>query len=176
MEYDFRSIEKKWQTYWDEHKTFKVTEDPAFPREKRRYVLDMFPYPSGAGLHVGHPEGYTATDIYCLCATIYDAVCGEPPRQCVERLRGEPLVPPSIHASDLPSFVNEMLLKGLSLDPAERPQETAELLAIIDREVAFSVSPVAGTGNASVSARLLHEKRSPFGFLTSRRSFRPTVL
>jgi hypothetical protein len=94
----------------------------------------------------------------------------------VERLRGEPLVPPSIHASDLPSFVNEMLLKGLSLDPAERPQEAAELLAIIDREVAFSVSPVAGTGNASVSARLLHEKRSPFGFLTSRRSFRPTVL
>ena len=65
MEYDFRSIEKKWQTYWDEHKTFKVTEDPAFPPEKRRYVLDMFPYPSGAGLHVGHPEGYTATDIYC---------------------------------------------------------------------------------------------------------------
>ena len=117
-----------------------------------------------------------ATDIYCLCATIYDAVCGEPPRQCVERLRGEPLVPPSIHASDLPVFVNEILLKGLSLDPAERPQDAAELLAIIDREVAFSVSPVAGTGNASVSARLLHEKRSPFGFLTSRRSFRPTVL
>ncbi len=64
MDYDFRSIEKKWQTYWDEHKTFKVTEDPAVPPEKRRYVLDMFPYPSGAGLHVGHPEGYTATDIY----------------------------------------------------------------------------------------------------------------
>lgn len=64
MEYDFRSIEKKWQKYWDEHKTFKVTEDPSFPPEKRRYVLDMFPYPSGAGLHVGHPEGYTATDIY----------------------------------------------------------------------------------------------------------------
>ncbi len=65
MEYDFRSIEKKWQTYWEEHKTFKVFEDPAFPPEKRRYVLDMFPYPSGVGLHVGHPEGYTATDIYC---------------------------------------------------------------------------------------------------------------
>lgn len=64
MEYDFRSIEKKWQKYWDEHRTFKVTEDPSFPPEKRRYVLDMFPYPSGAGLHVGHPEGYTATDIY----------------------------------------------------------------------------------------------------------------
>lgn len=65
MEYDFKSIEKKWQDYWDEHKTFKTFEDPAVPDDKRRYVLDMFPYPSGAGLHVGHPEGYTATDIYC---------------------------------------------------------------------------------------------------------------
>ena len=65
MEYDFRSIEKKWQDYWDEHKTFKTVEDPSVPADKRRYVLDMFPYPSGAGLHVGHPEGYTATDIYC---------------------------------------------------------------------------------------------------------------
>lgn len=63
--YPYSEIEKKWQKYWDEHKTFEVKEDPSFPREKRKYVLDMFPYPSGAGLHVGHPEGYTATDIYC---------------------------------------------------------------------------------------------------------------
>ncbi|MDR0289872.1 MAG: leucine--tRNA ligase [Treponema sp.] len=63
--YPFESIEPKWQRYWAEHKTFKASEDPAFPREKRRYVLDMFPYPSAQGLHVGHPEGYTATDIYC---------------------------------------------------------------------------------------------------------------
>lgn len=63
--YNFTEIEKKWQNYWDENKTFKVTEDPSFPKEKRMYVLDMFPYPSGAGLHVGHPEGYTATDMYC---------------------------------------------------------------------------------------------------------------
>ena len=63
--YDFSSIEKKWQKFWDENQTFRVTEDESFPKEKRRYVLDMFPYPSGAGLHVGHPEGYTATDIYC---------------------------------------------------------------------------------------------------------------
>lgn len=117
-----------------------------------------------------------ATDLYCLCATIYDAVCGEPPRQCVERLRGEPLVPPVIHVSDLPAFVNDLLLSGLELDPAKRPQSSAELLEIINREVAFSVSPVSGTGNASVSARLLNEKRSPFGFLTSRRSRRPTLL
>ena len=63
--YPFETIEPKWQKYWDENKTFKVTEDANYPKEKRRYVLDMFPYPSGAGLHVGHPEGYTATDIYC---------------------------------------------------------------------------------------------------------------
>ena len=63
--YPFENIEPKWQKYWDQHKTFKAAEDPKFPKEKRQYVLDMFPYPSAAGLHVGHPEGYTATDIYC---------------------------------------------------------------------------------------------------------------
>ncbi len=63
--YPFESIEPKWQKYWEENRTFKAVEDKKFPKEKRRYVLDMFPYPSGAGLHVGHPEGYTATDIYC---------------------------------------------------------------------------------------------------------------
>ena len=65
MAYPFKNIEPKWQNYWDTNKTFRVTEDEKFPADKRRYVLDMFPYPSGAGLHVGHPEGYTATDIYC---------------------------------------------------------------------------------------------------------------
>ncbi len=60
MSYDPASIEPRWQRYWDEHHTFRTTEDPARPKY---YVLDMFPYPSGQGLHVGHPEGYTATDI-----------------------------------------------------------------------------------------------------------------
>ena len=63
--YPFNDIEKKWQDFWEKNGTFRTVEDPSFPKEKRRYVLDMFPYPSGAGLHVGHPEGYTATDIYC---------------------------------------------------------------------------------------------------------------
>ncbi|HPU96574.1 MAG TPA: hypothetical protein PLO53_01325, partial [Candidatus Hydrogenedentes bacterium] len=58
--YDFDAIERKWQEYWLRNKTFKAEIDPAKPKY---YVLDMFPYPSGAGLHVGHPEGYTATDI-----------------------------------------------------------------------------------------------------------------
>ncbi len=63
--YPFREIEQKWQQYWEDNRTFRAVEDPAIPKERRRYVLDMFPYPSAAGLHVGHPEGYTATDIYC---------------------------------------------------------------------------------------------------------------
>ena len=58
--YDFQTIERKWQDYWEENKTFKAEYDPARPKF---YCLDMFPYPSGQGLHVGHPEGYTATDI-----------------------------------------------------------------------------------------------------------------
>jgi len=62
--YPFHTIEKKWQTYWKDHHTFTVTEDPNYPPDKRAYILDMFPYPSAEGLHVGHPEGYTATDIY----------------------------------------------------------------------------------------------------------------
>lgn len=61
MEYNFREIENKWRGFWAENKTFKVTEDLTKPKF---YVLDMFPYPSGAGLHVGHPLGYIASDIY----------------------------------------------------------------------------------------------------------------
>ncbi len=63
--YPFKQIEAKWQKHWEDNRTFKTVEDPSVPPEKRRYVLDMFPYPSGDGLHVGHPEGYAATDIYC---------------------------------------------------------------------------------------------------------------
>src|SRR5512138_3312133 len=73
--YDFTKIEAKWQKYWQDNKTFRTPDgnkdtrgrkpDPALPLEQRPkyYVLDMFPYPSGAGLHVGHPDGYTASDI-----------------------------------------------------------------------------------------------------------------
>lgn len=61
MEYNFSDIEQKWQSFWSSHKTFKVEADSSLPKF---YVLDMFPYPSGAGLHVGHPLGYIASDIY----------------------------------------------------------------------------------------------------------------
>ena len=69
MDYNFVEIEKKWQQYWAQNKTFEVKTDPSKPKY---YVLDMFPYPSGAGLHVGHPLGYIASDIY----TRYKRLCG----------------------------------------------------------------------------------------------------
>ncbi|HBG56802.1 leucine--tRNA ligase [Proteiniphilum sp. UBA1028] len=61
MDYNFREIEKRWQQYWVDHQTYKVAEESTKPKF---YVLDMFPYPSGAGLHVGHPLGYIASDIF----------------------------------------------------------------------------------------------------------------
>ncbi len=62
MPYPFREIESKWQQYWEDHQTFRAEDFSSKPKE---YILDMYPYPSAAGLHVGHPEGYTATDILC---------------------------------------------------------------------------------------------------------------
>ena len=64
-DYNFSAIEKKWQKYWLENKTFRTDPDASAGGRPKFYCLDMFPYPSGAGLHVGHPEGYTATDILC---------------------------------------------------------------------------------------------------------------
>ena len=69
MDYNFKEIERRWQSYWADHGTFKVKEDASKPKY---YVLDMFPYPSGAGLHVGHPLGYIASDIYSR----YKRLCG----------------------------------------------------------------------------------------------------
>ena len=69
MDYNFKEIERKWQAYWAAHHTFKAEADASKPKY---YVLDMFPYPSGAGLHVGHPLGYIASDIYSR----YKRLCG----------------------------------------------------------------------------------------------------
>lgn len=67
MEYNFKEIEKKWQKYWTDNRTYNVEVDS---RKPKFYVLDMFPYPSGAGLHVGHPLGYIASDIYSRYKTL----------------------------------------------------------------------------------------------------------
>ena len=61
MNYDFKKIESKWRKFWKNNQTFKTSNNSKLPKF---YILDMFPYPSGAGLHVGHPLGYIATDIF----------------------------------------------------------------------------------------------------------------
>ncbi|XZE52509.1 leucine--tRNA ligase [Planctomycetaceae bacterium SH139] len=73
--YNPSEIEPRWQAYWEEHKTFRAPETPG---ADKLYVLDMFPYPSGEGLHVGHPEGYTATDIVCRFARMRGRDCLHP--------------------------------------------------------------------------------------------------
>src|SRR5262252_7343876 len=67
--YNFEDIERRWQQFWEQRQTFRT---PSTSDKRKFYLLDMFPYPSGAGLHVGHPEGYTATDILAR----YRRMCG----------------------------------------------------------------------------------------------------
>ena len=69
QEYEFSTIERKWQEYWENEKTFRAEDESA---KTKYYALDMFPYPSGAGLHIGHPEGYVASDILAR----YKRACG----------------------------------------------------------------------------------------------------
>ncbi len=64
-QYDFKTIEKKWQDTWERERTFQVREDPSVPKERRAYCMEMFPYPSGKGLHVGHLKNYIPIDTYC---------------------------------------------------------------------------------------------------------------
>lgn len=117
--YNPASIEPRWQKYWEEHKTFRC---PEMPEGEKLYVLDMFPYPSGAGLHVGHPEGYTATDIVCryhrmlgksvlhpmgfdafgLPAEEYAIKTNTPPRESTER--------------NIETFTRQLKMLGFSYD------------------------------------------------------------
>lgn len=117
--YNPADIEPKWQQYWEQHRCFKT---PEIPAGKKKYVLDMFPYPSGKGLHVGHPEGYTATDIlarywrangysvlhpmgfdaFGLPAEEYAIQTNTPPRQSTER--------------DIANFMRQLKMLGFSYD------------------------------------------------------------
>lgn len=119
MSYPFAEIERKWQQRWDDRGTFKTRDDPS---KRKLYVLDMFPYPSGAGLHVGHPEGYTATDIYCRykrmngCNVMHpmgwDAF-GLP----AERYAMQTGIPPSITTQlNISTFKRQIRMLGLSYD------------------------------------------------------------
>ncbi len=120
MEYNFREIEKKWQDYWDENKTF-YTDVWDFSKPKF-YVLDMFPYPSGQGLHVGHPEGYTATDIISRMKRMqgfnvlhpmgWDAF-GLPAEQYAIKTGNHPA---KFTANNIETFKKQLKMLGLSFD------------------------------------------------------------
>ena len=120
MEYKFNEIEKKWQDYWDEHKTF-YTDVWDFSKPKY-YALDMFPYPSGQGLHVGHPEGYTATDIMSRMKRMqgynvlhpmgWDAF-GLPAEQYAIKTGNHPA---GFTANNIETFKKQLKMLGLSFD------------------------------------------------------------
>jgi len=117
--YDHHAIESKWQAYWEEHRTFCVTDDPAKPKF---YCLDMFPYPSGSGLHVGHLEGYIATDIVSRYKRMrgfnvlhpmgWDAF-GLPAEQYAVKTGIHPVV---TTAQNIATFKRQMKRVGLSYD------------------------------------------------------------
>ena len=120
MDYKFNEIEKKWQDYWDEHKTF-YTDVWDFSKPKF-YALDMFPYPSGQGLHVGHPEGYTATDIMSRMKRMqgynvlhpmgWDAF-GLPAEQYAIKTGNHPA---GFTAANIETFKKQLKMLGLSFD------------------------------------------------------------
>jgi isoleucyl-tRNA synthetase len=125
MSYDFRAIESRWQSFWDEQHTFRADIDPERPKY---YVLDMFPYPSGDGLHVGHPEGYTATDIIAR----------------YKRMRGfNVLHPMGWDAFGLPA---ERYAMKTGTHPAVR---TAECIATLSASSRRSASPTTGTARST---------------------------
>ncbi len=120
MDYNFNKIEKKWQEYWDENKTF-FTDVWDFSKPKY-YALDMFPYPSGQGLHVGHPEGYTATDIMSRMKRMqgynvlhpmgWDAF-GLPAEQYAIKTGNHPA---GFTAANIETFKKQLKMLGLSFD------------------------------------------------------------
>ncbi|MDR1485948.1 MAG: leucine--tRNA ligase [Planctomycetaceae bacterium] len=119
MKYTPAIIEPKWQSYWDEHQTFAV---PRLPSGRKLYILDMFPYPSGNGLHVGHPEGYTATDIVCRFETMNGTTVLHPmgwdafglPAEQQAKKTGTP--PRQITETNIANFRRQLKMLGYSYD------------------------------------------------------------
>ena len=118
--YPFQEVETKWQAYWDKHQTFKTpVRDPS---KDKKYVLDMFPYPSGAGLHVGHPEGYTASDVMARYWRMkyYDVLhpigwdsFGLPAEQFAIQTGAQPV---DTTAANIANFKRQLKMLGFSYD------------------------------------------------------------
>jgi leucyl-tRNA synthetase len=145
--YNHAVVEPKWQRYWDANRTFAT---PRFPSGDKLYVLDMFPYPSGDGLHVGHPEGYTATDIVSRYARMrgrsvmhpmgFDSF-GLPAEEHAIKTGMHPRLQTE---ANIANFMRQLKMLGLSFDWDRKPP---------DRRVAHSARDRAAgpTGRAHLS-------------------------
>ena len=124
MKYDPATIEPKWQNYWEKNKTFERSQESGVRSQntKKLYVLDMFPYPSASGLHVGHPEGYTATDIVCRFERMNDTAVLHPmgwdafglPAEQQAKKTG--ISPKEITATNIANFRRQLKMLGFSYD------------------------------------------------------------
>jgi leucyl-tRNA synthetase len=190
--YDHRTIEAKWQQYWDQHRTFRVTEDPGKPKF---YCLDMFPYPSGSGLHVGHLEGYTATDIVTRYKRMrgfnvlhpmgWDAF-GLPAEQYAVKTGIHPAM---TTAENIATFKRQMKRVGLSYD-WERELSTTDpqyyrwtqwiFLKLFDRGLAYvaevPVNWCPALGTVLANEEIVEGKSEVGGFDVIRKPMRQWVL
>src|SRR3989338_8901655 len=160
--YDHQAIQAKWQAYWEQDRTFRASEDPARPKF---YCLDMFPYPSGSGLHVGHLEGYTATDIVSRFKRMqgfnvlhpmgWDAF-GLPAEQYAVKTGVHPAI---TTAENIATFKRQMKRVGLSYD-WERELSTTDpgyyrwtqwiFLKLFERGLAYVAEAPGGAENHRV--------------------------
>ena len=190
--YDHRAIEAKWQQYWDQHRTFRVMEDPGKPKF---YCLDMFPYPSGSGLHVGHLEGYTATDIVSRYKRMrgfnvlhpmgWDAF-GLPAEQYAVKTGIHPAI---TTAQNIATFTRQMKRVGLSYD-WERELSTTDpqyyrwtqwiFLKLFERGLAYvaevPVNWCPALGTVLANEEIIDGKSEVGGFDVIRKPMRQWVL
>ncbi len=192
MAYPHSEIEAKWQKYWDEHKTFATPARPT-PGKPKRYILDMFPYPSGQGLHVGHPEGYTATDIQARYARAkgvevlhpmgWDAF-GLPAEQFAIKTGGHPR---TFTHKNIDNFRRQLKMLGFSYDWDREVATTDEdyvrwtqwiFLQLFKRGLAYECElPVNWSPDmCAVLANEEVEEWRAKGFTVERRSMRQWVL
>jgi leucyl-tRNA synthetase len=190
--YPFADVEPKWQAYWEEHATFRTTEDP---KRAKFYCMDMFPYPSGAGLHVGHLEGYTATDIVSRFKRMrgfnvlhpmgWDAF-GLPAEQYAVKTG---IHPAKTTAENIATFRRQMKRMGLSYDWSREINTTDPgyyrwtqwiFLKLFERGLAYvadvPVNWCPGLGTVLANEEIVDGKSEVGGFEVVRRPMRQWVL